>query len=60
MSSKNLHTKVYCENCGRLLLHHIVPNLVDLKHFLKIEIEPCPDCLQGAFEAGQADGQDPC
>jgi len=54
--NKNLHTKVYCADCGRLLQHHVTPDLEKIKNFLKLEIQPCPDCIKGAVDHGYFDG----
>jgi len=55
-----IHVKIYCKVCGRLLLHQrleipepdITPDEVanPLRAYVGLEVEPCPDCLNGLFE----------
>lgn len=40
------HVKVTCQHCGNLLGHFRIEG--DL-HFIPLEVEPCQECLTGAY-----------
>lgn len=51
---KRVHVKVFCGVCGELLKHEAL-DPVYCKNFFKIQVDPCSDCLQGAYDRGFED-----
>lgn len=55
-----IYFEVYCANCGGGLCKHTT---VDEKSGVKLEIEPCPECLKTAendgFNKGLLIGSEP-
>ena len=47
--AKNIHVKIYCNACGSTISHMTLPND---RNFHRIDIDPCEECLQGAYSAG--------
>ena len=47
-TSKALHLKIYCNHCGKLLLHERRERLEEnspLAQYIGLTVDPCEDCL---------------
>ena len=43
---KVIHIKIYCNACGKLLLHERVERKEgEQEHYIGLTVDPCEDCL---------------